>query len=62
MQRFLLLAYAGLTGSVAMISCTLLALTRLLFEFKGKAGVWGGCTLQGSWPWAWDPRVGEAWG
>uniref|UniRef100_A0A7M4F8P5 Ribosomal RNA processing 12 homolog n=1 Tax=Crocodylus porosus TaxID=8502 RepID=A0A7M4F8P5_CROPO len=38
MQRFLLLAYAGLTGSVTMISCTLLALTRLLFEFKGKAG------------------------
>ncbi|XP_059586238.1 RRP12-like protein isoform X2 [Alligator mississippiensis] len=38
MQRFLLLAYAGLTGSVAMISCTLLALTRLLFEFKEHLG------------------------
>uniref|UniRef100_A0A7M4F4L8 Ribosomal RNA processing 12 homolog n=1 Tax=Crocodylus porosus TaxID=8502 RepID=A0A7M4F4L8_CROPO len=38
MQRFLLLAYAGLTGSVTMISCTLLALTRLLFEFKEHLG------------------------
>ncbi|KFQ61895.1 RRP12-like, partial [Pelecanus crispus] len=34
MQRFLLLVYAGLTGSVTMISCTVLALTRLFFEFK----------------------------
>ncbi|KFP83509.1 RRP12-like, partial [Apaloderma vittatum] len=34
MQRFLLLIYAGLTGSVTMISCTVLALTRLFFEFK----------------------------
>ncbi|XP_054238178.1 RRP12-like protein isoform X3 [Indicator indicator] len=33
-QRFLLLVYAGLTGSVTMISCTVLALTRLFFEFK----------------------------
>uniref|UniRef100_A0A8C3SAN3 Ribosomal RNA processing 12 homolog n=1 Tax=Chelydra serpentina TaxID=8475 RepID=A0A8C3SAN3_CHESE len=37
MQRFLLLVYAGLTGSVTMISCTVLALTRLLFQFKGLA-------------------------
>lgn len=36
MERFLLLVYAGLTGSVTMISCTVLALTRLFFEFKGK--------------------------
>ncbi|XP_010170166.1 RRP12-like protein, partial [Antrostomus carolinensis] len=36
MQRFLLLVYAGLTGSVTMISCTVLALTRLFFEFKGE--------------------------
>ncbi|NWS15148.1 RRP12 protein, partial [Pachyramphus minor] len=34
MQRFLLLIYVGLTGSVTMISCTVLALTRLFFEFK----------------------------
>ncbi|KAM9232142.1 RRP12-like protein [Leptosomus discolor] len=34
MQRFLLLVYAGLMGSVTMISCTVLALTRLFFEFK----------------------------
>ncbi|KFM06540.1 RRP12-like, partial [Aptenodytes forsteri] len=32
MQRFLLLVYAGLTGSVTMISCTVLALTRLFFD------------------------------
>lgn len=35
-QRFLLLIYVGLTGSVTMISCTVLALTRLFFEFKGE--------------------------
>ncbi|XP_030342706.1 RRP12-like protein [Strigops habroptila] len=34
MERFLLLVYVGLTGSVTMISCTVLALTRLFFEFK----------------------------
>ncbi|RMC11481.1 hypothetical protein DUI87_11600 [Hirundo rustica rustica] len=34
MERFLLLIYVGLTGSVTMISCTVLALTRLFFEFK----------------------------
>ncbi|OWK62332.1 RRP12-like protein [Lonchura striata] len=34
LQRFLLLIYVGLTGSVTMISCTVLALTRLFFEFK----------------------------
>lgn len=36
MERFLLLVYVGLTGSVTMISCTVLALTRLFFEFKGE--------------------------
>lgn len=41
MQRFLLLIYAGLTGSVTMISCTVLALTRLFFEFKGELRDWG---------------------
>uniref|UniRef100_A0A8C3S995 Ribosomal RNA processing 12 homolog n=1 Tax=Chelydra serpentina TaxID=8475 RepID=A0A8C3S995_CHESE len=39
MQRFLLLVYAGLTGSVTMISCTVLALTRLLFQFKDHIGL-----------------------
>uniref|UniRef100_A0A8B9S599 Ribosomal RNA processing 12 homolog n=1 Tax=Apteryx owenii TaxID=8824 RepID=A0A8B9S599_APTOW len=39
MQRFLLLVYAGLTGSVTMISCTVLALTRLFFEFKDHMGL-----------------------
>ncbi|KAF7253862.1 RRP12-like protein [Varanus komodoensis] len=38
MQRYLLLVYAGLTGSVTMISCTVLALSRLLFEFKEHVG------------------------
>lgn len=41
MERFLLLVYAGLTGSVTMISCTVLALTRLFFEFKGEGGTCG---------------------
>lgn len=39
MERFLLLVYAGLTGSVTMISCTVLALTRLFFEFKDHMGL-----------------------
>ncbi|KAM8806123.1 RRP12-like protein [Eudromia elegans] len=38
LERFLLLIYAGLTGSVTMISCTVLALTRLFFEFKEHLG------------------------
>ncbi|XP_064418948.1 RRP12-like protein [Latimeria chalumnae] len=33
-QKYLALVYAGLTGSVTMISCTVLALTRLVFEYK----------------------------
>lgn len=41
LQRFLLLIYVGLTGSVTMISCTVLALTRLFFEFKGEQEGWG---------------------
>ncbi|XP_069467683.1 RRP12-like protein [Ambystoma mexicanum] len=36
---YLALVYAGLTGSVTMISCTVLALTRLLYEFKDIMGV-----------------------
>lgn len=36
MDQYLLLVYAGLTGSVTMITCTVLALTRLMFEYKGK--------------------------
>lgn len=32
----MILVYAGLTGSVTMITCTVLALTRLVFEYKGR--------------------------
>uniref|UniRef100_UPI00398EC288 RRP12-like protein n=1 Tax=Pristiophorus japonicus TaxID=55135 RepID=UPI00398EC288 len=38
-HKYLSLVYAGLTGSVIMISCTVLALTRLVFEFKDKMDV-----------------------
>ncbi|XP_074532460.1 RRP12-like protein [Halichoeres trimaculatus] len=34
MDQYLMLVYAGLTGSVTMITCTVLALTRLVFEYK----------------------------
>ncbi|MBN3312286.1 RRP12 protein, partial [Atractosteus spatula] len=34
MEQYLGMVYAGLTGSVTMIACTVLALTRLVFEFK----------------------------
>ncbi|XP_068424787.1 RRP12-like protein [Clinocottus analis] len=33
-EQYLPLVYAGLTGSVTMITCTVLALTRLVFEYK----------------------------
>uniref|UniRef100_A0AAQ5ZQI4 Ribosomal RNA-processing protein 12-like conserved domain-containing protein n=1 Tax=Amphiprion ocellaris TaxID=80972 RepID=A0AAQ5ZQI4_AMPOC len=36
MEQYLVLLYAGLTGSVTMITCTVLALTRLVFEYKGR--------------------------
>lgn len=36
MEQYLVLVYAGLTGSVTMITCTILALTRLVFEYKGR--------------------------
>ncbi|CAM4584797.1 unnamed protein product [Lepidochelys olivacea] len=39
MQRFLLLISAGLTGSVTMVSCTVLVLTCLLFQFKDQMGL-----------------------
>ncbi len=29
--------FIGLTGSVTMITCTVLALTRLVFHYKGKS-------------------------
>lgn len=35
MEQYLALVYAGFTGSVTMITCTVLALTRLVFEYKG---------------------------
>nr|XP_033797330.1 RRP12-like protein [Geotrypetes seraphini] len=37
--KYLALMYAGLTGSVTMISCTVLALTRFLFEFRDHMSV-----------------------
>uniref|UniRef100_A0A672G431 Uncharacterized protein n=1 Tax=Salarias fasciatus TaxID=181472 RepID=A0A672G431_SALFA len=36
MDQYLLLVYAGLMGSVTMITCTVLALTRLVFEYRGS--------------------------
>lgn len=36
LQRYLILIYPGLVGPVTMVSCSILALTHLLFEFKGK--------------------------
>ncbi|TMS04790.1 RRP12-like protein [Larimichthys crocea] len=39
MDQYLLLVYAGLTGSVTMITCTVLALTRLMFEYKDAIDV-----------------------
>uniref|UniRef100_A0A8C5B503 Ribosomal RNA processing 12 homolog n=1 Tax=Gadus morhua TaxID=8049 RepID=A0A8C5B503_GADMO len=34
LEQYLALVYAGLMGSVTMITCTVLALTRLVFEYK----------------------------
>uniref|UniRef100_A0A673BGU7 Ribosomal RNA processing 12 homolog n=1 Tax=Sphaeramia orbicularis TaxID=375764 RepID=A0A673BGU7_9TELE len=34
LEQYLVMVYAGLTGSVTMITCTVLALTRLVFEYK----------------------------
>ncbi|KAJ8361402.1 hypothetical protein SKAU_G00179270 [Synaphobranchus kaupii] len=34
LDQYLALVYIGLSGSVTMITCTVLALTRLVFEFK----------------------------
>ncbi|KAG8435420.1 hypothetical protein GDO86_013382 [Hymenochirus boettgeri] len=39
MERYLAVVYTGLIGSVTMISCTVLTLTRLLFEFKDHMSV-----------------------
>ncbi|XP_071336805.1 RRP12-like protein [Trachinotus anak] len=39
MEQYLLTVYAGLTGSVTMITCTVLALTRLVFEYKDSIEV-----------------------
>ncbi|XP_029377782.1 RRP12-like protein isoform X2 [Echeneis naucrates] len=39
MEEYLMLVYAGLTGSVTMITCTVLALTRLVFEYKDSIEV-----------------------
>ncbi|XP_072293683.1 RRP12-like protein [Eucyclogobius newberryi] len=43
MDQYLVLLYAGLTGSVTMITCTVLALTRLVFEYKDSIEV---CTME----------------
>uniref|UniRef100_A0A4W6CD31 Ribosomal RNA processing 12 homolog n=1 Tax=Lates calcarifer TaxID=8187 RepID=A0A4W6CD31_LATCA len=39
LEQYLVLVYAGLTGSVTMITCTVLALTRLVFEYKDSIEV-----------------------
>ncbi|XP_036402433.1 RRP12-like protein [Megalops cyprinoides] len=39
MEQYLALVYVGLSGSVTMITCTVLALTRLVFEFKDSMDV-----------------------
>ncbi|KAJ8418157.1 hypothetical protein AAFF_G00138660 [Aldrovandia affinis] len=39
MEQYLELVYVGLTGSVTMITCTVLALTRLIFEFKDSMDI-----------------------
>ncbi|XP_076981748.1 RRP12-like protein isoform X2 [Tamandua tetradactyla] len=38
LQRYLILIYPGLVGPVSMVSCSILALTHLLFQFKGLMG------------------------
>nr|XP_040034063.1 RRP12-like protein [Gasterosteus aculeatus aculeatus] len=38
-DEYFALVYAGLTGSVTMITCTVLALTRLVFEYKDAVDV-----------------------
>ncbi|XP_037660690.1 RRP12-like protein isoform X2 [Choloepus didactylus] len=38
LQRYLVLIYPGLVGPVSMVSCSILALTHLLFQFKGLMG------------------------
>lgn len=39
LNRYLTIVFAGLTGSVTMITCTVLTLTRLTFEFKDQMGL-----------------------
>ncbi|KAG9484706.1 RRP12-like protein isoform X2 [Eleutherodactylus coqui] len=39
LDQYLTVVYAGLTGSVTMMTCTVLTLTRLLFEFKEHMGL-----------------------
>ncbi|KAL0965921.1 hypothetical protein UPYG_G00287950 [Umbra pygmaea] len=41
LDQYLLLIYVGLTGSVTMITCTVLALTRLVFQFRNLIGDMG---------------------
>ncbi|KAK2824260.1 hypothetical protein Q5P01_021435 [Channa striata] len=39
LEQYLILVYTGLAGSVTMITCTVLALTRLVFEYKDSIEV-----------------------
>ncbi|KAG9341086.1 hypothetical protein JZ751_019840 [Albula glossodonta] len=39
LEKYLELVYIGLSGSVTMITCTVLAVTRLVFEFKDSMDV-----------------------
>ncbi|XP_056147763.1 RRP12-like protein [Lampris incognitus] len=39
LEQYLVLVYAGLTGSVTMITCTVLTLTRLVYEYKDSIEV-----------------------
>ncbi|XP_035027985.1 RRP12-like protein [Hippoglossus stenolepis] len=39
MEQYLVLVYAGFAGSVTMITCTVLALTRLVFQYKDSIEV-----------------------
>ncbi|XP_062257338.1 RRP12-like protein [Platichthys flesus] len=39
MEQYLVLVYAGFSGSVTMITCTVLALTRLVFQYKDSIEV-----------------------
>ncbi|XP_077469171.1 RRP12-like protein [Stigmatopora argus] len=39
MEQYLVMVYAGLTGSITMITCTVMALTRLVYEYRDSIEV-----------------------